>query len=384
MVARVGAFAMVAVAAGLGGGGWYYSDELLPVPTPDKPDFGVEVVATDPAASTVTLAATDGDLAELGTVGLLTEDGLLLLDGPAHRDDATTTRHATLLDGAWPVAGKLAASTVSTYAGDPASALGLPYEEVDVQSELGALPAWSVVPNGADPATWVVIVHSRGAGLDEGNRLLPTLDGLALPSLTVSVRNDQGAPADPDGYGYYGEREWEDVEAAVEHLRRAEDAERILLVGFGHGGSTVLSFLERSAYTELVEAAVLVSPLVSLHETLAWQARESAVPNLLIRPLLTTTRWICSLRAGLDFDAIEHGDHVDELPGDVPLLITHGSEDEVIPVEATRAFAAALGSRAVYQEYDGVGHGREWNADRARFEADLQAFLEDALAPSGS
>lgn len=379
-VTRIVAVATVLVTAGLGGGGWYYSDELLPVPTAETPEYVHEVTATDPLNGTITIATTDGDLAELDDVGLMTERGHLVVEGPPQRDETTTTRSARLVGGTWPQSGDLAAASVETYSGDPAEALAIPYVAIDVPSNLGQMPAWSIVPSGATPGTWAVIVHGRDSGLAEGNRLLPTLRDLSIPSLTVSVRNDPGAPDDPDGFGYYGDREWEDVDAAIEYLRRAEDVERVVLIGFSHGGSTVLSYLRHSSNAHLVHGAVLVSPLISLHETFAWQARDSAVPNLLIRPLLAATGWVCTLRAGLDFDELEHRDHIDELPTDVPMLITHGTADAVIPIDPTREFAAALGSQAIFEEYEDVGHGREWNADRDRFEADLRGFLADTLA----
>lgn len=368
----------------MGAGGWYYSDQLLPAPPPFEPELTVEVVDSDEAAGSLTLATDEGDLVALDTVGAVSADSTVILEGPADARPDGTARTGRLLDGTWPETGSLVGPAIDTFYGDPATTLDLPFEEVDVPSDLGVLPAWRVVPNGAETDTWVVIVHGRGGRLSEGNRLLPVLSELELPVLSVSVRNDRNAPADPDGYGYYGDREWEDLQAAIDHLVTTEGAEHIVLAGYSQGGSTALGFLRRSDDAELVEAAVLVSPLVSLNETLVLQARARDIPDPAIPPLLLATRFIAGLRSGLDFEQVDHIDRLDGLPDDVPMLVTHGSADETVPIGPTRELAAARPEQIVYEEYAGAGHVREWNTDRERFEDDLRTFLtEHVPTPTG-
>lgn len=373
---------VVLVVGGLGVGGWYYSDQLLPAPPPFEPVLDVTITAVDDDTGEVTLATAGGDV-ELHTVGLVTGTGLLLANGghePASGGaTAATTRTTTLLDGEWPAPGDTTTTTVDTFLGDPATSLGLPFDTVAVASELGHLPAWRVVPHGAGTQeTWVVIIHGRGGGLSEGNRLLPVLDDLELPSLSISVRNDPDAPADPDGFGYYGEREWLELEAAIAHLVEVEGAEEVVLVGFSQGGSIALSLLRRSPQAERVTGAVLISPLVSLGATLDLQARNRGIPEAIIPPLLMSTRWITTWRSSLDFTQVEHAQWVDALPDDVPVLLTHGDADTTVPIEPTRELAALLGDQATYVEYAGVDHVREWNSDPERFEADLRELLTTA------
>jgi pimeloyl-ACP methyl ester carboxylesterase len=376
---------VVLLVVGLGAGGWYYSDQLLPAALPPDPEYVVEVAAVDEDAGTITLGVNDGDLVDLGTVGLRTESGLLLLDGDVEAAVAGVTRRATVLTGDWPSPGDLAAPTVDTFAGDPATTLGLPYETVTIPSDLGPLPAWRVVPNGAGEAgTWVVLIHGRGGALSEGNRTLSSVYALGLPTLTISVRNDPDAAADPDGFGRYGATEWEDLQAAVDHLVRVEGAERLVLVGYSQGGSIALSFLRNSPEADLVEAAVLVSPLVSLPATLELQARNRGIPDPVIPPLLFATGIVSQLRAGLDVGEVDHLAAVDELPAELPMLVTHGTADTTVPIGPSRELARALPDTVRFEEYVGVDHVREWNADRARFEADLAAFLDEAaLTPAG-
>ena len=364
---------------GLGLGGWYYSDEILEAPTAGDPVYDLTLTDVDPSSGTVTLDATSGSDATLTTVGVRTDDALLLLDGPPRDTDDGVRRTAVLVQGDWPEPGDAATTTVHAYDGSPGEVLGLAHDEIRVRGELGDLPAWRVIPAGAADTTWVVIVHGRGSGLTEGNRLLPTLDRVGLPSLSISMRNTPGANRDPDGYGYYGDTEWVDVDAAVRHLVEMEGAEEVVVAGFSQGASTAMTFLRRSELAGHVSGLVLISPLVSLEETLAVQAADRDVPAVLAPALLTTARWIATARSGLDFDALEHHEHVDEIPADVPVLLTHGADDRAVPVGPTRRLARALGDQAVFVEYPGTGHVREWNADRRRFESDLAGFLTDEV-----
>lgn len=374
LVVWIGLPVLALVLLGFGAGGWYYSDQLLPAPPPFEPEPRIAVTDVDPEAGAITLATAEADAA-LYRVGLVSESGLLLANGAAENSGTQTLRQAELLDGEWPEPGEVVATTIDAYYGDPSTTLGKPFDTITITSDLGDLPAWRVVPQRADTkGTWVIVIHGRGGALSEGNRLLPLLDEQHLPSLTISVRNDPDAPADPDGFGYYGEREWQELEAVIDHLVEVEGATDVVLAGYSQGGSTALSLLRRSDRAELVSGAVLVSPLVSLDATLDLQARNRGIPEAVIPALLVSTRWISTWRSGLEFGQVEHLARADELPDDVPMLLTHGTADTTVPFEPTRDLATTLGDQATYVEFAGVDHVREWNSD-PEFDAHVRSLL---------
>lgn len=82
--------------------------------------------------------------------------------------------------------------TPNAYVGDPGSALGLEYADIDVPGELGALPAW-FVPGQRD--TWVIAVHGLGATREQTLNVMGILHALGLPVLALAYRGDLGAPA---------------------------------------------------------------------------------------------------------------------------------------------------------------------------------------------
>jgi uncharacterized protein len=373
---------LVMATAGLGAGGWYYSDELLPAPVPDEPVYDVEVVATDEAAGTLTLAATEGDLVDLPIVGFQTADGLVALQGATTSTTDGVERTGARVTGTWPGEGDLGRPSVATFAGPPDETLGLTTTTVDIDGELGTMPAWRVVAPGMDTTgTWAVLVHGRGAEKDEVNRALTITSELGLPGLAIAVRNDPDAPADPDGFGRFGDVEWRDLEVAIDHLRAVEDAESFVLVGYSQGAGIILNYLRRAEDAGDVDAAALISPLVSMDATLVQQAQARDIPGPLIRPLLVAAKVVTRLRSGMVFGNLEHARDADELS--TPLLVTHGTLDSTVPIEPSRELAAARPDLVIYEEYEGVEHVREWNADRARFDADLRAFLTGHVSATG-
>ena len=60
-------------------------------------------------------------------------------------------------------------------------------------------------------------------------RMLPTVAELGLTSLTINYRNDEGLPANPDGYHRFGQTEWADLEGAAKYaLAHGAEGLRVL------------------------------------------------------------------------------------------------------------------------------------------------------------
>lgn len=364
-------FAVVALVAG----GWFYSSEILAVPVAGEYSSSLTITDVDPAAETVTLDTLNSEAVTLDTVGLITERGNVVLSGTPRFFDTTVERRATLISGEWPQSGDAAAVSVDMYVGDPQDTLDLPFDEVQIAGELGSMPAWQIIPDGADTHTWVILVHGRGAHRPSNNRYVPALYDLGLPTLNISIRNGPGAAEDPQGYGRFGYSEWHDLDAAVSYLRDTFAAQRLILVGSSQGASVSLMFMRQSAYADMVDGMVLISPLISLDATLYLAAEQRGIPRPLIRPLLTSAKIVTRLRSGMVFSELEHQKHVDAYPADLPILLTHGNRDLTVPFAPTPPFAAALGPRAVFVHYVDIDHVREWNSDPERFDRDLRQFI---------
>ena len=145
------------------------------------------------------------------------------------------------------------------------SDLGVAYENVTIETELGPAPAWLVEPDpevfSADGHLWVIQVHGRAVMRAETIRAIPVFRDAGYTSLLISYRNDFEAPSSSDARYSLGDTEWRDVEAA---LRFAIDrgATSVVLMGWSMGGATVLQVASRSTIAKVVDGLVLESPVV--------------------------------------------------------------------------------------------------------------------------
>jgi pimeloyl-ACP methyl ester carboxylesterase len=253
------------------------------------------------------------------------------------------------------------------FSGDPATAAGLAYEEVRVPGELGVDPAWLV---SGIRDTWVIMVH--GEGLDERRqalRILPTIADLGYPILVTTYRNDGAAP-DGESHRYaWGLTEWPDVDAAVGFALQRGAAD-VVLYGYGMGGSIVTTFLHESDRTNLVRGVVLDSPALDIGVLADRAVAAHGVPGL----FAGLAKEVVRIWNGLEWGALDEVARAGEL--DVPVLLMHGTADEVTPVDVSDAFAEARPDLVTYERFDGAVHDGLWNLDPTRYMSAVTDFME--------
>ena len=263
--------------------------------------------------------------------------------------------------------------------------LGVPVEDVVVRTPVGPAPAWWV-PAAEPGDRWAILVHGRNATRWECIRAIPALRDAGWSVLVVSYRNDPGAPAAPDGKYALGDREWEDVEAAIGFaLQRG--AERVLLMGWSMGGATVLRTLERTRHEQAVVGAILDSAAVDWVELIDGQLAAMRMPP----PVPVVSKGMLATRLGarlvgllgpLPIAAMRAEEHAARLR--VPVLVLQGDADRTTPVAAARRFAAARPSLVSIVEFAGADHVRLWNADPRRYDAAIGDWLAGLADAPGS
>jgi hypothetical protein len=361
-------------ALAVGAAGWYFAgvigaDGLRVEYEPDP--YTVEVVEV--RSGTIVLRdIPPGDAADnlrhAANWGIEAETGYGRLAAIIAEDGATVERTFELLTGAI-AAGDQANLSRAAFPQDPLTAHGIAYEEVDLEGELGALPAW-FVPGDSD--TWAIFVHGRRGTRTEALRLLPVFADLGFPSLVITYRNDDGIARDPSGMDRYGQTEWLDLETAVEYAL-ANGAEDVVLVGYSMGGALVANFLYQSEFSDRVTAAVLDAPMLDFGRTVDLGAEERSVPGI----ITWTAKRLTTLRYDVDWSAVNYLGRVDDL--DVPVLLFHGDEDTRVPKSTSDDFAAARPDIVQYEEFPGAQHVGAWNVDRPRYEAAVTTFLAETL-----
>jgi pimeloyl-ACP methyl ester carboxylesterase len=353
----------VVLLAGFGAvASWRYSSDVV-VPDHSGPPYDLEVQAA--ASGRVTLPR-DEDTERPGVYGLEWRGGHAILGRVVTGDADTVTRRLRAVRGTLR-RGTEARIYTNVFHGDPRGARGLPFESVAVRGELGPMPAWRI---GGRARTWAIFVHGINGDKLAGLRIAPALRAAGLTSLLISYREDEGAPASPDGKHHMGLTEWRDLEAAA-RFALDRGARRLVLIGYSMGGAIVTQFMERSPLAERVEAMVLDAPALDWSETIEFGARELGLPGVAAKPV----EWAIGLRIDVDWDRLDALRHTDQLA--VPTLLFHGLDDDVVPIATSAALARALPREVVFERVPHAEHVQSWNVAPARYERRVRAFLTD-------
>ncbi|MGW1022728.1 alpha/beta hydrolase [Streptomyces sp. NPDC002577] len=255
--------------------------------------------------------------------------------------------------------------TPQVHIGNPKTALGLEYTDVDIPGELGPLPAW-FVPGARD--SWVISVHGLGTTREHPMVLMEFMHRLRYPLLDITYRGDPGAPRSPDGLCHLGDTEWRDLDAAIRYALRY-GAERVVLLGWSTGAAMALHAAARSSLRDRIAGLVLDSPVLSWEATLRALASARRTPG----PLLPLAVRAAQGRAGLHGGAIEEALDPEALK--VPTLVMHGPDDAVAPWSLSRRLADRRRDTVTLHAVPNAPHSAMWNADPAHYEETLRRFL---------
>lgn len=370
---RILAYTAIGAAATLAAG-WYFADELVKarpvvrVPPPTK-----LLSVTQEGALTTYRLSRNVTTARRGVLTVNWDDGRggqLLGDisaqGQGWVERPLLAGEATLMPSDW-----VRPSSVGL--GNPASR-GLKFSPVTLAGEHGDLPAWWVPAKSHD---WVIIMHGYQGLRQDALRFLPAYHRLGLHSLTVTYRNAHGAGRTPQGVYRLGAEEWQDLEVAAQYARE-HGARRIVLMGLSMGGSITMSFMRKSPLAQHISGVVLDSPALEWREILRHHAQRFALPTVLAGAVEKLT----TLKAGQDFDEIDHLQHVHSYQ--VPMLVFHGSADQTVPVSQLDRLHALRPDLVDYVRLEGGEHLRLWNLDPQAYETQLARFLGRVLPQEGA
>ncbi len=164
--------AAVALAAGVAIGvalSWHFSDQVL---VPDHSSWLKEVKVEGMPPGRIVLARSE-ETERPGVYGLDWEGGHAIVGAIVDEDAETVTRRLRGVHG-YLVPEMEVGVEANVFSGDPGQAFGIPFADVDVQSELGPMPAWSIPGKGN---TWAIVVHGINSTPQVGLRVVPVYTG---------------------------------------------------------------------------------------------------------------------------------------------------------------------------------------------------------------
>jgi hypothetical protein len=355
-----GVLLIVALLAVGAAASWHFSSAVV-VPDHSPWPRNTTVEALSPGA--VVLSRSTETLRP-GVYGLQWSGGYAIVEAVLRRDAHTVTRKLGALRGHLAPGTRVAVDN-NVYEGNPTRSLGLPFANVAVPDELGPMPAW-LVPGRS--ATWAIVVHGINGDREDGMRIVPPLHAGGLPTMLITYREDVGAPASPDGKHHMGLTEWRDLQAAARYAL-SHGARRLVLVGYSMGGAIVAQFMERSPLAHRVAGLILDAPALNWKAILSFNATEMGLPSFAADPV----EWVVGARIDANWESLNALRHTSAFH--LPILLFHGTDDKLVPISLSDAFARALPGWVTYYRAPGAAHVESWNVDRSLYDRRVTAFL---------
>ena len=202
---------------------------------------------------------------------------------------------------------------------------------------------------------------------------MPTLHRAGLPTLLITYREDLGAPASPDGFHHMGLTEWRDLGAAARYAL-AHGARRLVLVGYSMGGAIVTQFMQRSPLAPASPASSSMPRRSTGRRSSPSTPPRWASPSFAALPV----EWAIGARIDADWDSLDALEHPEDFQ--LPILLFHGTEDEVVPISTSDDFAAELPRWVTYYRVPrGRPHRGLERRPRRSTNAGSAAFLARAV-----
>lgn len=250
------------------------------------------------------------------------------------------------------------------------------WEDVTFVSTDGLrLGAWFIPPDPASDGSTVIFIHglgsNRGGLLDQAAMLVQAGYG----ALLLDLRAHGQSEGEVTTFGY---NEVNDVRGAVAFLamRPEVNSERLGVVGESLGAATAI---QAAARIPALDVLVEESSFTTLQDNVAEGVRVIAgLPPFPFAPLIV---YFGSQAAGLDISLVRPVDDIDDV-APRPVLIIHGRQDELVPVDSAERLYAAAGEPKELYIIDNAGHYPLIEPDPVRFETTLVGFF-DAHLPNG-
>jgi pimeloyl-ACP methyl ester carboxylesterase len=269
---------------------------------------------------------------------------------------------------AWRAASSAMHPGVGTYPWTPADFPTLAADKLRIQTSTGASLEGRLF-HGPSRAT-VVLSHGYGGTQDE---VLPVADALHRAGFTIFTYDLRGCGGST-GEITFGAREQDDLASVVDELARRPDvdADRIGAFGFSMGGATTILAAAKEPRIKAVAADS------------AWTNAKSwlrpSLASVFLHPrdrFTTLSVAVLERRLGIDLDDLRPVDAIGGL--DRPVLLIHGSADDVILPRDSEGLLAAAGPRAELWRVAGAGHGATLQRGGASTMPRLASFFERTL-----
>ncbi len=246
--------------------------------------------------------------------------------------------------------------------------LGLAFEDVRFPTAgRKTLHGWWIPAEEPRGAPGLVLMHGWSRNVERMLPFIPDLHGLGFNLLAVDAR----CHGESDGDGHANMLKFsEDIRAGVDRLvgEGGTDPQRIGVLGLSVGGAAAI---HAGAHDPRIRAVVTVGAFAHPGDLTRYDLRQRGVPDLMASAILAYVE----RQVGVPLDTLAPEVHMGRIG--VPVLLVHGEEDVVVPVEHARRLSASGGESVELLILPGRGHS-DCNEDPAFWPA-VRRVLTGAL-----
>lgn len=127
--------------------------------------------------------------------------------------------------------------------------------------------------------------------------------------------------------------------------------------------------MQRSPLGKRVRGVVLDAPALDWKSIFAFNSEQMGLPGFLALPV----DWAIDARIDPNWNSLNALQHADAFT--LPVLLFHGIDDTVVPIDDSDQFAEELGELVTYYRVPKADHTQEWNVNPALYEQRLSRFL---------
>lgn len=256
---------------------------------------------------------------------------------------------------------------------DPGRDFGYAFEEVSFAAVDGSTLRGWLVPGADGAQVAVATVHGAGADRRDFLRHLPLLHEAGYPVLLFDCREHGISDGAARGVSL-GIREHRDVSSAVDYLKRGHGFPRVAVLGTSQGGASVIL---AAAADPSIDAVIAENPFTRISDLVRDSQQAAGAPRWLLDAVSSLAVWRMG-GAGLPapIDAVSR-------IAPRPLLLMHGTEDRVIPINHSRRLHERAGQPVELWVVPGASHARLVNLDADAWRERVVGFLARWLGPVG-
>lgn len=245
----------------------------------------------------------------------------------------------------------------------------------EIREALPHLPPWGEIRG------LVVMLNGHGGRKEDH---LPVCERFCAAGFRCLLPELPGHGDHPSTLATFGKNEAEWIEACVDdfHDRFAMPPQPVILYGVSQGGAIALQTAAR--HPDRWAGVISTAAFASLDRVIRSSAADLAPRFDSLAPLLGASvggaAWV---RAGFLPSDISPLNSARRLQ--MPVMLVHGKQDELIPYShAEEIFAALPSGRKILRPVEGAGHSRVLATDSTRLFTEMAVFLIDATQATHS